>query len=159
MEGIFEIIWIVLIVYFLYRTFFAGARKTQQQQREEQPPSQYTETGSQKTRTRDEILDELRNIFGEPQKPSPSPRQPRTQPENISSPPVQDKYSSFSGTDFIDTTVSDVTDQWNGPQLESPGLTQTAHDGKSFDFLFNIDDIRQGIIISEVLGSPKSRRS
>jgi hypothetical protein len=156
MESIFEIIWVFVIIYFLYRTFFAPARRTQQQQGQRQETSTSTDREEQSTRTKDEILDELRTIFGTPQKPVPPKPQKRPQPEMRQAPAKKDKYASFTGTDFIDTSAMGVLENWDEPLLESPGLAQKAEGGKSFDFLYNFDDIRQGIIISEVLGKPKS---
>jgi hypothetical protein len=157
MESIFEIIWVFVIIYFLYRTFFAPARRSQQQQGQRQDTAPGTDRGDQSTRTKDEILDELRNIFGAPQKPAPPKPQTRPLPKKQQVHTKKDKYASFTGTDFIDTSGMGVLDDWDEPRLESPGLAQKADEGKSFDFLYNFDDIRQGIIISEVLGKPKSR--
>lgn len=162
-----EIIWIFVVMYFLYRLFFAPSKPRQQDRYDVPSEPSYEEDES--TRTRDDILDEMRTIFGEESttekpEPEPSPRsRPSEQPANRdrSPAPGESKYSSYTGTNFIDTrgekseadiALEDVT-------FESRALMEQRKSKRhSLQYLFEYEELRKGIIISEILSKPKSQR-
>lgn len=164
---ILEFIWIFIVVYFLYRLFFAPSKPPQEHEYEVPSEPQYDEKESS-TESRDDILDEMRTIFGEEsttrQKPTsrkPERKPERSQPQQTAEQPWESIYSSYMGTDFKDTTgkVSDADKALEGVTLESRALKDQRLGRKyAFNFLFDQREIRKGIIVSEVLGKPKSRK-
>ena len=163
-----ELIWIFVIIFFLYRLFFAPS-KPQQEDRYESPSEPEYEEEKSSTKTRDDILDEMRTIFGEKsttQKPEPKPTPPPQRTQRTTSPrePVQSgesKYSSYTGTDFVDPRgkMSDADEALKDVVLTSRSM-QDEIDAKrhSFEYLFEYNELRKGIIISEILNKPKSMR-
>ncbi len=155
-----ELIWIFIIMYVLYRLLFAPA-KPKQQQRYDVPSEPSYEEEETATQTRGDILDEMRTIFGE------KTTTKKTEPHSSTSPPRQpeaqqkSKYDAYTGADFVDSrkigaeaekALKDVT-------LESRALKDERESRKdAFDFLYQPGEIRKGIIISQVLGKPKSRK-
>ncbi len=165
MEGFFEIIWLLLIVFFLFRTFFSQARKSREQRRPAETEANDSAETDTLTKTRDEILEEFKNIFGPPEKPE-LPTRPRRRPdplpaEGTAAPQkTPKKYESYSGTDFIDT-IAESPDLSEIDRLEvrSPSLLSKNEPSGKFDFLYGLEDIRRGIIISEILGKPKALKN
>ncbi len=164
---IFELIWIFIVIYILYRLFFAPSKPRQQDRYDVPSEPPYEEEAT--TRTRDDILDEMRTIFGEQsttRKPEPKPAsrpqpQRRTTTRDRSSSPGESKYSSYTGTDFIDPRgeKSEADKALEDVTFESRGLEEQRKSEKhSFQYLFEHNEIRKGIIISEILAKPKSRR-
>lgn len=160
-----ELIWIFIIMYVLYRLLFAPA-KPRQQQRYDVPSEPSYEEEDTATKSRDDILDEMRTIFGEesttrkPQrKPTHSPQQPAERGQTVDS--HGSKYASYTGADFIDTRDhrSEADKALKDVSLKSPSLRDQKSPKKhSFHYLFEHSEIRKGIIISEILGKPKSRK-
>jgi hypothetical protein len=159
-----ELIWILIVVYVLYRLFFQPS-KPGQKNRYEVPSEPSQEEDRSSTRTRDEILDELRTIFGDESttkkpeaKPTPA-RRAKTREESADA--GQSGYASYTGTDFIDTRgqMSEADRALENVTFESRSLMdEKSSRGPSFSYLFEPSEIRKGIIISEILGKPKSRR-
>lgn len=162
--NIWELIWIFIVMYFLYRLFFAPS-KPRGEHRYEVPPEP-VETERETTRTRDEILEEMRTIFGEesttrkPQEKPPQRQRTERPTYKPPPPPPPSKYDRFTGTDFKTTAEGTDADlALKDVLLESPGLRdKRTADRSAFEFLMNLDEIRKGVIVSEVLGKPKSRR-
>jgi hypothetical protein len=169
---IFELIWLLVIVYFVFRFLFGRAKP--QHGNEYEAPDADDAGSDAPTATRDDILEEMRTIFGgsstsggyepeyrPPAQPAP-PRQKRV-PEPSSHRSDSNKYASYTGTDFIDTAAgagSDADEALRGVRLESPGLRsgEKPDGGKSFSFLHNTGELRRGIILSEILGKPRAKK-
>jgi hypothetical protein len=149
-------------VYVLYRLFFQQS-KPRQQNRYEVPSEPSQEEDRSSIRTRDEILDELRTIFGDEsttKKPEPTPS-PRAKTREESADAGQSRYASYTGTDYINTRgqMSEADRALENVTFESRSLMEEQGSrGPSFSYLFEPNEIRKGIIISEILGKPKSRR-
>lgn len=163
-----ELIWIFVIIFFLYRLFFAPAKQREQNRYDVPSEPQYEEEKSS-TQTRDDILEEMRTIFGdtsttrktEPKSPPrPQPAQRGDTREQFQA--MRDsKYGSYMGTDFIDTRrqKSEADEALKGVHFRSPALSDRKKAEKhSFTFLYQHNELKKGIIISEILGKPKSRR-
>ncbi|GEM_PF-1848991 len=167
---IFELIWIFIVVYFLYRLFFAPS-KPRQEHDYDVPSEPHYEEEESSTKTRDDILDEMRTIFGEESTTKKPPQQSpqktreqrphRPQPRQPAEETGESRFSSYTGTDFLDTRGqrSDADKALEDVTLESRALQEERLGKKNmFKFLFDQNEIRKGIIVSEVLGKPKSRK-
>jgi len=166
---IFELIWIFIVVYFLYRLFFSPGKPPKEYEYDVPSEPSYDDSETS-TETRDDILDEMRTIFGEESttrtpKPAPKKSEPVAQRSEQgaaqSGESPRSKYASYTGTDFIDSKggMSEADRALEGVTLESRALQdkRTAQ-GDAFQFLFDQNEIRKGIIVSQVLGKPKSRK-
>lgn len=162
-----ELIWIAVVIFFLYRLFFAPA-KPNRDIRYDVPSEPSYDQDETSTSARDDILEEMRTIFGEESTTTKKPELPR-QPQRVrkqhqpeqSSDYGESKYARYSGTDFIDPSseTSDVDEALENVNLRSPSaIERNRGKSESFKFLFDQDQIRRGIIISEILAKPKSRR-
>jgi hypothetical protein len=163
-----ELIWIFVIIFFLYRMFFAPA-KQREQNRYDVPAEPPYEEEKSTTRTRDDILDEMRTIFGDTSttrktKPTPPPRPRPTQRSDTRQEfqaMRESRYGSYMGTDFIDSSrhMSEADQALKDVHFQSPGLIDRGKSKKpSFNFLYQHNELKKGIIISEILGKPKSLR-
>lgn len=163
-----ELIWIFAIIFFLYRLFFAPAKQREQNRYDVPSESQYEEEKSS-TQTRDDILEEMRTIFGDTsttrktEQKSPSRPQPtqRGHTREEFQAMRESKYGSYMGTDFINTRrqKSEADEALKDVQFLSPALSDRKNSKKpSFTFLYQHNELKKGIIISEILGKPKSRR-
>jgi hypothetical protein len=161
-----ELIWIFVVIFFLYRLFFAPS-KPRREDRYDVPSEPSYEESESSTKTRDDILEEMRTIFGgesttEKPKPSPAPKQTTPTPaREQSARSSESKYASYSGTNFIDARgqMSEADEALKDVEFRSRSLEEKSTSKQhSFDYLFDQNEIRKGIIISEILAKPKSMR-